>query len=232
MNNSHLVFLTAFLLCAAAVSWLVLSEHPVTEPGDPRTRADAVRRMEASVPSISPFEQFNVNNLNPFVPFSVRQTEADNINQKPKPTAAKPAVEVIAPVPKPLPRLGQGAGDAPQAVGVIGRADGSQQLVLRDGAADRLVAVGGEVGAWTLVGIENGTVALWRDPRGRVTRHMIGEGDGTAAPATAPASKPAAKPVAKSAAKPESKPAKGDGKPPGQPRALPVAPPQQQPVRK
>jgi hypothetical protein len=226
MNISHLVFLTAFLLCAAAVSWLVLSEHPVTDPGAPRTRADAVRRMEASVPSISPFEQFNVNNDNPFIPYSARQAERDAINQKPKPTAAKPPVEVIPPVARPLPRLGQGAGDAPQALGVITRADGSQQLVLRAGAVDRLVAVGGEVGAWTLVGIENGTVALWRDGRGRVTRHMIGDGDGIAAPATAPASRPA-----KPAAKAESKPAKPESKPSGQPRTLPVAPPSA-PVRK
>lgn len=234
MNLSHLVFFTTFLLCTAAVSWLVLSEHAVTDPGAPRTRADAVRRMEASVPSIAPFEQFNVNNENPFIPYSARQAERDAINQKPKPTAAKPAVEVIAPVAKPLPRVGQGAGDAPQALGVISRADGSQQLVLREGAADRLVAIGGEVGAWTLVGIENGTVALWRDARGRVSRHMIGDGDGTAAPATAPASKPA-KPAAKvesKPAKPEAgKPAKSESKPSGQPRALPVAPPSA-PVRK
>lgn len=208
MNASHLAFTSALLLCAAAVAWLVLSEHPVVDPGAPRTRAEPVRRLEAAVPSIAPFKDFNVNDENPFIPYNQRLAERMALQSRPKPTApVKPPAEVLVPAPKPLPRLNQGVGDAPRALGVIGRPDGSQQLVLREGAGDRLVAVGGEVGTWTLAGIENGSVALWRDARGRVARHMIGDGDGAAAPATAPASKPT-KP-----AKPEA------GKPSGQPRA-------------
>jgi septal ring-binding cell division protein DamX len=215
MNTSHLAAFVAALVCAAAVAWLATSDHPIVAPGLPRTKAGAVKRLEAAPPVIPEYAKFNVNDENPFVPYNERLAEKRALQERPKPTAPlRAAVEVVGPVAKPLPRLGQSVGLPPAVMGVMTR-DGARQVAVRDGDADRWVAVGGEVQGWTLSGVDEGPVVLWLDQRGRVLRQLVAGSDAVIkdevfrspkqeAPVPAkPAATPAAKPATMSAAKPE-----------------------------
>jgi hypothetical protein len=175
MTLERVVAGAAGLTCCAAVAWLVLSDHPVADPGPGTTSAAAVVHLRADVAAIGPFEQFNVNDENPFIPVHLRTAEKQAITEKPTKVGPKPPPEVIVEKPKPLPRLTGWSGASPACLGVV-TAGGSERIVLRFPGenADRTLAIGESANRWTLTGIEHGQVALMRDPGGTVQRLVIG----------------------------------------------------------
>lgn len=175
MTIERLIAGAAGLVFCAALAWLVISEHPVPDPGPGTTKAVAIQHLRADVATIGTFEQFNVNAENPFIPVHMRAAEKQSMAEKPTKVGPKPPPEVIVDKPKPLPKIGGWTGATPACLGVV-TAAGSERIILRfpGEQADRNLAVGETINRWTLTRIEHGQVALLRDPGGTIQRVVIG----------------------------------------------------------
>lgn len=200
----------AALLLVASMSWWMLSTPAVIDPGQPSWKGADIVRLTASVPQIDHFEQFYVNDDNPFVPLQARLAE----NQRRKDLRDGPSV--VKPPPRPVqvlptrppvivvepenpkfvwPKLTPPPANAPTVYALVA-ADGQEALTVRmPGAKDSIRLVPGEkVDGWTLVSINSGNLATFTDPQGVEHQFAIGKGDlavaqnesGTAAPSTNP----------------------------------------------
>lgn len=175
--------LAAGLLLILAVINAVLSEAELRGLGRMTYQGDALVRLRAAVPDIDSFEFFNVNKLNPFIPFHMRGPEMEAGNRRDNGIPPPPPVRKNqAPPPPPrlpplvYPKLNATPADAPRAVGLIGT-ETTTMLLVRQGAVAVPVPIGGTMNGWTLVEVAGGNQAVWDDPSG--TRHTfpVGSGD-------------------------------------------------------
>ena len=150
----------------ASIAWLASADYPVVNPGKPTTKATPVVILEAAVPAIGDFTQFNVNDVNPFVPFNLRGVEADSIKRPPSKTGIKPQPkEPTADVPKiVLPKLGGPLANGPKVTGVLLSHD-SQQVFLTYPGDSRTTTLkpGDSVRGWTLVEVIGTNVVRMKD---------------------------------------------------------------------
>lgn len=170
----------AFVLLGAAIAWLLLAEFPVSDPGKATTSAGPLVLLEAAVPSIGDFTDFNVNTENPFVPFNLRKKEVVAIKEAKTPRPPKtPQVAQVDPPPKPkeLPRLPAPGTTGPRATGVLISKDGTQALVTFPGQAKvALMKPGESANGWTLVEVVDGNVVrLKEDATGTVQNLVVPE---------------------------------------------------------
>lgn len=192
---SRIAAAIAVLLLLAIATWLLLSDPQIADPGVPRFSGGPLRRLEATSPHVGNFELFYVNHENPFIPYNLRVAERGAIDPRPvrpvqtpvqtpvKPNTfppPRPAVVVQEPVRKPLalPKLGLTGPNAPICIGLVA-VNGREGLTVRmpGDSVGQSIEVGAVVGGWTLLGIEGGNLARFKDPEGAVQIYPIGEGD-------------------------------------------------------
>ena len=153
---------TAFAATACLIGvavWAWLSEFPVAEPGRPSTKAEPLIQLEASVPAIGDFSEFQINHENPFVPFNLRDIETKT-RQRPKvPAGNKPKPPPVVEIPPPpvLPRLTAPGSAGPAATGVIIAKGESLAMLTFPGSANaEVVKVGESRHGWKVQAIEGG----------------------------------------------------------------------------
>jgi hypothetical protein len=208
---SRAVAALAMLLLLASAAWLLLSDPQIADPGVPKFTGPPLQRLEASAPVVGNFELFYVNHENPFIPYDQRVRERVVYDPRPRtprpiqpvarnpiPPVHQPAI-VHEPVRKPLalPRLGQTGPNAPVCIGLVA-VNGHESLTVRmpGDAVAQTIDVGAQFGGWTLLGIEGGNLARFRDPQGAEQVYPIGDGDlavaqqGASAAPAAPAPPP------------------------------------------
>ena len=158
-----------------AIAWLATSDFPVVDPGKPTTKAGPVLILEAAVPAIGDFTQFNVNDVNPFVPFTLRTVESQTI-KTPIKTGGKPQPKpIIADVPKIiLPKLGAVGPDAPKATGVLLSHDLTQAFLTYPGETKAtMLKPGDSVKGWTLVEVIGTNVVRVKDDATGVVHALV-----------------------------------------------------------
>lgn len=169
----------AALALGASALWLRLETPAIRPPADGRSGDPSPALAALAAPDLGPFERYDVNGDNPFVPWDDRVREgAKPPPPPPGPPPPRPPSDVPLP-PRPplhLPGTGTGGGDAPRALGFVrAGADASGLLVRLPGeSASRLLQPGGRAGRWTLVAIEDGNIAVFADAEGRRYRQLIG----------------------------------------------------------
>jgi hypothetical protein len=192
MNPERLIAASAALLLIVAFAWFLTSDPQIANPGVPTFNGPVLRGLYAEVPVVGPFKTFNVNDMNPFVPWAQSVAEANTYKPKPtrtitedqpKPPRMRPPRPPAVPVEPPpvvvtLPKLTPAAATAPQCVGLVG-AEGEQMVVVRMPGADGTVswAPGTTVLGWTLISIDNSNQATFTDPTGAIMVFPIGDGD-------------------------------------------------------
>src|SRR6478609_1006047 len=91
MNPPRLAAAVCLVMALAALAYALFSDPVPVDPGAPRTGASPIPLLAASVPPIGDFgSEFNVNPLNPFVPYEVRAVEVKAITN--------PGTKPISPV--------------------------------------------------------------------------------------------------------------------------------------
>ncbi len=180
----------ALLLMAGAVTWWLLDEQVVVPLGIPTYSGDPVEVKTAVVPAIGDFEsEFNVNAFNPFIPKQQRDIEAVEI--KNKKNGKKPVDPISPKLPKieevPIPKLNFPAlaprrKNAPECIGIISSEHGDMLIAHMPGAVETtpievgksLSETGDSTRQWTLIALEQGNVARFRDPAGVEQLFAIG----------------------------------------------------------
>lgn len=160
----------------AAITWLIISEFPVADPGKPTTKASPIVVLEAAVPAIGPFSLFNVNEENPFVPSHLRKIEILTRRQPVTPANGKPRPEPqVAEVPKPvLPKLGASLANGPRATGVLISREGPQALLTFPGETKgTTLKPGDSVKGWTLVDVIGGNVVRLKDDASGTVHDLV-----------------------------------------------------------
>lgn len=161
------------LLALAAWAWALMADISIAEPGKARIKADPVQGLEASLPTISPFESYNVNRENPFVPWQQRQRETSA--QAPKTTTGPRKVQPEVPKPTPLPTLAPAPARLPVAVGLLTAKGTTTVLTIPpDGGTPRWLNIGDTLVGWELTGVEEGNTTLWTElSSGQTLRQLI-----------------------------------------------------------
>ena len=156
----------AAICLIASIAWLASADYPVVNPGKPTTKASPVLILEAAVPAIGDFSQFNVNDVNPFVPFNLRGIESETIKRPPSKTGVKPqpkgpTVEVEKIV---LPKLGGPLANGPKVTGVLLSHDSQQVFLTYPGdSKPSTLKPGDSVRGWTLVEVIGTNVVRMKD---------------------------------------------------------------------
>ena len=159
-----------------SVAWLASADFPIVDLGKPTTKADPVLILEAAVPAIGDFTQFNVNDVNPFVPFNLREVEIKTIKQPLPKTGGKPPPKgPTVEVPKiVLPRLGGSIANGPKATGVLLSHDSQQAFLTFPGDTKvTIMKPGDSVRGWTLVEVIGTNVARMKDDATGVTHDLV-----------------------------------------------------------
>ena len=159
-----------------SVAWFATADFPIVDLGKPTTKADPVLILEAAVPAIGEFTQFNVNDVNPFVPFNLREVEIKTIKQPPPKTGGKPPPKgPTVEVPKiVLPRLGGSIANGPKATGVLLSHDSQQAFLTFPGDTKATTMKPGDsVRGWTLVEVIGTNVARMKDDASGVTHDLV-----------------------------------------------------------
>jgi hypothetical protein len=258
-SASQLSAAGSVLVLASACAWLVLSEFPVADPGHPTTSAGPLQVLEAAMPAIGDFSDFNVNANNPFIPKDLRIIERDETLRPPpkKNTGSGPGP---GPQPEPvkpqLPTLAAPGQTGPAVTGVLlSQQLGPQAMITFPGGKGATVMKPGEsVNGWTLIAVVGGNIVRLKDDASGTT-HEFAVPETDNAPSDAPKAKDdskkddskkaegkpepkdakAAKGVKdKSGKKPkvqpgESKPSENGDKPAAAPEAGEMAPPEGEP---
>lgn len=160
----------------AAIAWLVSSEFPVVDPGKPTIKAGPVLILEAAVPAIGTFDQFNINDINPFVPFNLRVTEIGAIKTPAKiGPKSQPKPQQTPEVPKiVLPKIGASSLNAPKATGVLLSQAGAQAFLTYHGDANAtMLKPGDSVKGWTLVEVIGTNVVRMKDDSTGVVHDLV-----------------------------------------------------------
>jgi hypothetical protein len=182
MNPPRLTATICLIVLLAALAYALLSDPVPLDPGVPHTSASPIPLLAASVPPIGDFRgEFNVNPLNPFVPFDVRNEEVRSITApvrvgpvNPIPVPAPISTVVIEEPKKPqYPTLKPRDAGAPECLGVVRKGDTAVLVARLPGQEKVGIETGGELGGWKLVGIEFG-VARFTDPAGEMHELPIG----------------------------------------------------------
>lgn len=182
-----LIAVGAVVLVGAAGLWWALTDEPVAPKPAPTIAAAPVETITATLPAVGEFErEFHSNDYNPFVPLVQRVVDArianDGRRRPHRPTQPPPVVESV-PVPElRLPPARSRLAGAPECIGLVSSTHGDTVLVRVAGVAGTIpLSVGGQVPAdapadqrWTLVGLEPGGVARFRDPSGMEQLFPIG----------------------------------------------------------
>lgn len=195
----------ALLLFGGAVAWLLLADFPVTDLGKATTTASPLMLLEATVPSIGDFNDFNINTENPFIPFNLRPIEIAAIKTAKQPRQPKPPQipQVETPKPRELPRLPGPTTTGPRATGVLISKDGVQALLTFPGQPKAaLMKPGDTTYGWTLIEVIDGNIVRMKEDATGTTHNLV-------VPESIAVHKAAPKP---DATKPDGK--KPDGKPP------------------
>ena len=239
----------AAICLVASVVWLASADYPVVNPGKPTTKADPVLILEAAVPAIGDFTQFNVNDVNPFVPFNLREVEIKTINQPQtkkgvKPPPKEPTAEVLKIV---LPKLGGPLANGPKVTGVLLSHDSQQVFLTYPGDSKTTTLKPGDtVRGWTLVEVIGTNVVRMKDDATGTVHDLViadspnkarpkktddkkddkksDKGDGGNKPGTSKA------PEQKSVPPPDQKRPEGQKHGGGIPEAAPVQPPAPSPA--
>ncbi len=193
----------ALVLLAAAIAWLLLTELPVIDLGKATTTASPLIVLEAAVPSIGDFADFNVNTENPFIPFNLRTKEVVAIKEAkaPRPPKVPSVPQVDPPKPRELPRLPSATTTGPRATGVLISKDGVQALLTFPGQAKAaLMRPGDTVNGWTLTEVIDGNILRMKEDATGTTHNLV-------VPESIAVHKPAPK-----ALKPDGKSGTPDGK--------------------
>jgi hypothetical protein len=186
MNGQVLLAMVGGVVLAGAITWMVLVDESMPRPSRAAYRGPEFRTYSAAMPPIDGFEGFNVNELNPFVPWHERNREEQRVRQPP----AKPAIRVRPPpeikVKEPPkynpPRKSEGGGQAPLVRAIVARNSSSAAIVDKvliefpGSTTTKTLGVGESAEGWTLVGIEHGTLVVLRDQNGRDFRFTVGDG--------------------------------------------------------
>jgi hypothetical protein len=157
LSVSQITAATATACLVGVAVWAWLSEFPVADPGRPTTKAEPLVILEAAVPAIGDFSDFQVNDENPFLPSQLRQIESSAI-RRPKVTpgikAKPPTVEIPAQV---LPRLTGSGSTAPAATGVvIAKGESLAMLTFPGSEHAEVVKIGESRHGWKVQAIEGG----------------------------------------------------------------------------
>ncbi|MBA3707844.1 MAG: hypothetical protein H0W83_03365, partial [Planctomycetes bacterium] len=125
-----------------AATWWLLSDEPVWPYEKPTYAGKPVQRLVAAMPPIGDFDrEFNVNDLNPFLPEAERQQEraARQIKKTAKPikTSTPPSQvsDVVIPTLR-LPAAAPRRKNAPECFGVIGSSNGMTILARMPGSQE------------------------------------------------------------------------------------------------
>lgn len=175
------VALGALALAVAALWWATGEAEPIPPPRPPGHRGSDFEAVVAAVQPIGPFEQFYINDDNPFVPWKERAVERQRL-QPPPPAAVPPPrppprIVPIQPPKLELPRLpAPVSGDAPRVLGFTRYPDGTEALLVQppEGGAPQLLVPGERSGRWTFIAIDGGAIAVFADEFGRQHRFPIG----------------------------------------------------------
>lgn len=188
-NLQALSAFAALLLLAATCAYVFLfSGITPLDPGRPTFSGPPIKRLEASVPSVSVFTHFYINDENPFIPYHLRKAEkiANQPRTKqsaPPPSQVKPPINPVVVVEPPkrelkLPRLTPTNPIVPQCIGLVGAGESPKVLVrLPDDESATAMEIGTVIGGWRLIAVENGNQAHFRDPAGDDYVFPIGQGD-------------------------------------------------------
>jgi hypothetical protein len=178
MNLPQLVAgLCGFLLLAAIGYFAITSPKPV-ELDAPSITGEPVEILVVSAPPIGDFKTFNVNPLNPFVPYQERKDEEGEIDARNNPRI-RPPVDPPKPERQPYipPKLDEKKVAAPNCTGLIIHESG--RLILEVSMGDQgpktLLRPGESVAGWQLLEISNG-IAKFRDPDGKEVALVISPG--------------------------------------------------------
>lgn len=199
----------ALLLFGTAVAWLLLAEFPVIDLGKATTSAQSLMLLEATVPSIGDFNDFNINTENPFIPFNLRTTEIAAIQTAKKPRTPKPPQVPVVETPKPreLPRLPGPTTTGPRATGVLISKDGVQALLTFPGQPKAALMKPGDTDyGWTLIEVLDGNIVRMKEDATGTMHNLV-------IPESLALRKPTPKP---DAAKPGAANKKPDGKGPNE----------------
>lgn len=229
MNIQRFVAILAILIAVLLALWVVTNLEDETSLGSPRTKDKALPAYVATIPRIGDFKsEFNINEVNPFVPFDVSQRAEAEIKGTPRirPPVTRPVIPpppqnpvvVDQPAKPRYPALKPKDIGAPECLGVVRKGDTAVLVARRPGEEKVNLEVGGVINGWTLREIAVG-VARFSDPAGELHELPIGTADATAAPDRAEvAPMPAPRPVAPPpSAPPSSAPPSSAPLRPGQP---------------
>jgi len=195
MNLPRLIAAVAILGMIVLIVWVIMHLADETSLGSPRTKDTSLPAFVAAIPRIGDFKsEFNINEVNPFVPFEVSQRAAVEITGTPRPPKItpqpQPPVIVEAP-PKPkYTTLTPKDIGAPECLGVIRKGGTAVLVARRPGMEKTNLEVGEAINGWTLREIGIG-VAIFADPTGEAHELPIGTADGTVNPDQAQAPTPA-----------------------------------------
>lgn len=175
LNYQFTAALVALALLVLAIFYVLFSDVTHKPPGRALyDKGDELVNLRASFPNIGPFESFNVNDENPFLPKNIRDDQTRLIKGQPPITEVRP----IIPVSRPklvLPKLEIDTDRAPNTVGYVGTEEHTVVFV-RDGNSDIPVPLHGTWHGWVLSAVENSKTVIWIDPSGVAHSFLIGRG--------------------------------------------------------
>jgi hypothetical protein len=178
MNLPQLVAGLCGFLLLAAVGYFAISSPERVKLDAPTIAGEPVEILVVSAPPIGDFKTFNVNPLNPFVPFQERKDEEGEIaarnNPRPRPAVDPPQPQRDPYIP---PKLDEKKIATPNCTGLISHESG--RLILEVSMGDKgpktLLRPGESVEGWQLIEISNGS-AKFRDPDGKEATLLITPG--------------------------------------------------------
>jgi hypothetical protein len=175
------------LLLVGGIAALTLYEPSSAIPGPLRLDGKPVALVAASRPDIGPFEAYNVNQENPFVPYQERVQIKNKLNEKPVKVAPPPPppppdkkgpIVLTPPIPPlELPAIEASTGTRPLAFGVLSINGMTEIQVLMPGQTEpQILRPGDTAVGWTLRSVEHGSVVHFIAPDGREDIQVVGVG--------------------------------------------------------
>lgn len=184
MNLPRLVAFLSIIAALLTIAWVLTHLEDESGFGPPRTKDTALPAYAAAIPRIGDFKkEFNINEVNPFVPFAVSQRAEEEIKALSRPKPPPPVIPLPPPPAGPViveepkkpqyPPLSVQAAGAPECLGVVRKGDRAVLIVSLPGEPKVILEVGEEVTGWKLQAIGVG-VASFSDPAGATHELPIG----------------------------------------------------------
>lgn len=212
MNLPRLVAFLSIIVALLTIAWVLTHLEDESGFGPPRTKDTALPAYAAAIPRIGDFKkEFNINEVNPFVPFAVSQRAEEEIKAQSRPKPSPPVIPLPPPPAGPViveeakkpqfPPFSVQTVGAPECLGVLRRGDTAVLVLNLPGQPKSNLQVGEEVAGWRLLAIGVGS-ARFSDPTGAIHELPVGsiatpESIGSEPPpATLPPATPATVPSA------------------------------------